>query len=365
MLGVVDQRLLGNRLELVHQLPQVAGAIDLLAAGGAEDEVAEAQGVAQEVADPLQELVRALVDERRLHPGGELPVLRLGGLQEHRQVALGAPRSADEVEPRGVVDLAAAGNPDVADQRQDVLAVALVELHAFLVGRRQEDLRPRLHVHLALDLVQAFGVERQGLGDQLVVEQAEERRVVGGRVLDHQDHPQVPVLDVEVQVLAVFDVFDDRQQDLRVAAPQEGAVDRPAVDRPARIVELPAVEGEEHHRPAGAQLLDPAAEGVDVHVRQAGHRQHQVEAAHLEHLDRRLARRGVGEAGSGGEAEVGVFAEDLLGELAVLFEDEGVVGGGDEEHLGDPVPLQVVEPQRPRRRSVDEHPSKSSRRELT
>jgi hypothetical protein len=73
------------------------------------------------------------------------------------------------------------------------------------------------------------------------------------------------------------------------------------------------------------------------------HGQHDVEAPHLQRLERLLDRRGVREARRAGQIEVFVFEEDLLGEVPFLLHDERVVQRRDQQHLAHAMRHEVVE----------------------
>ena len=86
-------------------------------------------------------------------------------------------------------------------------------------------------------------------------------------------------------------------------------------------------------------FLDPVHQIADLHIGQAGGRDHHIEIAcvdQLEHfrcLGDSRETRGKTEV----EIEVAVLLEDQLGELSILLEDERVVVGGNQENLDDAV----------------------------
>ena len=134
------------------------------------------------------------------------------------------------------------------------------------------------------------------------------------------------MLDVMLDVLAVLDVLDDCQEDLGVAGPEKNLVDGGWINGVSGSVKLLAIEGQEHHGPAGPKRLDPATERVDPHVGETGHRQDEIEALTLELLKSGLCRGYVGHSRRSGEADVAILEEDLLGKLSVLLQGKGVVG---------------------------------------
>ena len=303
---------------------------------------------AQELAEVGEQRRRALVEEAGAHRRRALDPHAGGGLQQHRQLGVVPARVAGEGEAGALVEHAAARQPQVADHRHDVAAVALEERHPLLPGRRVQHLRPRLHVQLARHLVHPFRVERVRLLHQLLVEHAEERRVVARRILEDEDRAHVGGGDVVVDVLAVLDRLDDGEQDLGVAAPQEGGVERLAVERrragrSAGLAERRAVEGEQHHRPSGPQGLDLPPQPLRRHVGQRRGGEHEVEPPLPQQRHRLFAAARVGEARRPRLRDVHVLEEHLLGEQPVLLEREGVVGGGDEQHLPHAVRHQAVE----------------------
>ncbi len=280
----------------------------------------------EELPDLVLQVGGALPHEAGADRFGPLHLEGVGGVEEHGEGGVVLAGPVDEVDPGVVRKLAAAGDGHVAHHRQEARAVTLQKLESLLVRGGVQDLRPRLRVHLAQGLVDPLAVKRASLAFELFEKDSQERRIIRRRVFDHEDHLDVPVLDVVIHVAAVFHVLDGGEQDLRVAVPQKGSVDHLRIDLVSQLVELLAVEGEEHHGASRGHGLDPAAEVVDVAVDEAGHGDHEIEIAPAEQLQRRGAGGHVGEPRRGRKAEVAVFEQQALGEPAVLPQDEGVVG---------------------------------------
>ncbi|MBD3857979.1 MAG: hypothetical protein IFK92_15920 [Acidobacteria bacterium] len=97
--------------------------------------------------------------------------------------------------------------------------------------------------------------------------------------------------------------------------------------------------GDQADRQLGMVLLDEVDQFADLHVGKARRRDHHVKVAFLDQA------QGLGGLRRARESrrklkvqiEVAIFLDHQLGELAVLFENEGVVMRGDEEDLDDAV----------------------------
>jgi hypothetical protein len=288
---------------------------------------------------------RTLEQERR---AGRLRVGRVIGprrLEQDRDVR---PRHADaarEVEPGLDRQLAVGGELDVRDHAEDVLLERGERVPRILVRAAQDDLGTRPHPHDLVRDVHALGHQPTRVVEQLGVDRRQERRVVPDVVLDQDDDLDPHRLGVVDDVAAIFDVLDDREQDPRVALPDEGSLDRREIVVAGELADVAGVEREQDHRDVAAQLLDPARQLGAVHVGEVEPADDQVEptAGLAQHLERLGTRRHRGQAGSVVQVEVAKLADDALADLAGFLEHERVVRARDEQDVHDAVPHQVVE----------------------
>ncbi len=283
-LRMKDQRRVRDLGEDVLHLVHVAGATDLRPIRETKDEVPEAEIVAQEVADVSEDVRRALVGERDVELVGPGRGTGLGGLEQDRQVGhREAPRPGHQLEARLRIDLTAARKPNVRDHREQVVAVVLERADRLLEVDRQEDLGTRAHPHALVQVIDALGHQRTRLSDQLEIEQREEHRVVADRVLDHHHHPHAGGR-VVVEVPAVLDQLDRRDQHARISGPEKDGVEPGRAG--AEVRQLSVCEGEEHQGERRELRLHGGGEAERVTVGEVHHRDDQIEPPLPQQLDR-------------------------------------------------------------------------------
>ena len=103
-------------------------------------------------------------------------------------------------------------------------------------------------------------------------------RVVGDVVLDHEQHGNVHAPGVVQDVALVFDVADDRNQDARVALPQEDAVDVGVRIAGDKVLDLAIVVRQHNYRNIESGSPQLARQLRRVHVADVQVSDDQVEA---------------------------------------------------------------------------------------
>ncbi len=113
---------------------------------------------------------------------------------------------------------------------------------------------------------------------------------------------------------AVFDELDNRQKDLRIAAPHESAVDVRGGGQPRAPGQFARLTCKDNHRQVGPDFFDRFGESGQIPLSQAGHGYDQVDRLGSDKLDR-LGRGGhAGYAGGMTQAQVQILAGDQLAE---------------------------------------------------
>ena len=333
--GVVVHTLVRKGGQQLFHGAQVRGAGDFAAVVRvAEDEVPEAEVLHEEVMDLGVQGRGVLVDEDRRDMASPLAVGFLRAQVEQRQVRVLRADRLEQGEARLFVHDTVAREAHVGEHAQEVGLVAPVELHGLFVGFRHQDLRPGAHAEDAVLVVDRLLHGGLGLGDDLLVENGQERRVVDGRILHHDDDPHLGPLGVVGHVHAVLEVLDEGQQQVGVALPHVDAVNGLAVG--GFVVEhvLPRLVHQQEHRQLREVVLDRAAQHVGVRVVHQRHGDHEVELLAPQGVERLGGCRHPGEHRRPGEVEAAVLVDDTLGEPALLLHDEGLVGAADQQNVG-------------------------------
>ena len=144
-----------------------------------------------------------------------------------------------------------------------------------------------------------------------------------------------------LQVHLVLDELDDGENQVGVAQPAEYIVEY----RHVFVLHSPrdtVREGGEHHAGhLGEVLLHVArhVEGVVVGI--TGHTDHKVELCTPEGRCGFVDGRHLGERGRIAQSQFGVFIENLLVHAPVVFQHEGIVRVGDDQHVIDAACHQV------------------------
>ena len=210
---------------------------DLLAVRPAEDEIPEAEMIAEKGVDLLMQAGRKLVGEIRRDGGG---ALRVGGIrtdQQQRNVKAFAFDPFEEVDAGVSIESAVARVAHIRDDAQDIGLVSIEEARSLLVVLGHQDLGPGAHGEQPVLLVQPFLHHRLDLGDHLLVEQRQQGGKVDRRVLHEQNHPNPGRGGIGGSVPTVFGALDHGQQQIGVAGPDENAI------HPEGFGEFRAVQG--------------------------------------------------------------------------------------------------------------------------
>ncbi len=346
---VVPLRVVGDRLRRDRaQLPEQALEILRPADGGPvrkpEDEVAEREVLDDEAAQVLEKRGRAFQQELRAHLTGHRFAVRPAGLEEHRDVAVRGLDLAGELGAGERVEASLLGELDVGDDPQHVLVVGGEVVPGLLEAGAEEDLRPGPHAQDLVGHVHTLGDERLRVVDDLRVDRGQERGVVADVVLDQQDHLDAGHTGVVGDVLPVFHVLGDGQQDARVALPQEDALQGARVVVGHVLSQLAAVVCQEDDRDVQPRLFDLERQFGRLHVAHVDGGHDQVEPALAGgERDRLRPRAHVAQARGVMEVEVKELFEQELVELPVLLQDERIVGARDQDDVLHPPGHEVLE----------------------
>ena len=138
-----------------------------------------------------------------------------------------------------------------------------------------------------------------------------------------------------LEVHLVLDEFDDGDEKVGVAEPAED------IFKDGEVLVLHATgdavaEGGEHDEWNLAEaLLDAAGNVKDVVVFRTRHANHEIKGR-IPQLLVCLARRSdLKEAGRIAQAELGILVKNFFIDAPVVFEHEGIIGVGDDEHVAD------------------------------
>ena len=343
---VVEQAARGQRHDVVLQVLQVVQACHLLhRVGVAEDEVAEAEVVAQVVAQVDVDLLGVLVDEAGVTFLCQACLVRLAGVEDEGDVGVAGPYGAEQLEAGLLVLLSAGhhGEAAVADDAQRVVGEAVVEQPCLLVVAGQDYLGPPSHAQHLEACVEGLGGELQALLQHELVERGQDAGVEAYAVLHDEQHLHAGRPYVVLQVHAVLHQLDDGEQQFRVAEPAEDVLED------AQVLVLHAAcdavaEGREHHDGHGGVVeLDVAGDVEDAVVLGGRHADDEVYLSAGHRLLGFLAAVHLQEAWREAQSQLGVFREDFLIHAPVVLEHEGVVGIGDEQDVVDAVEHQVDE----------------------
>ena len=233
------------------------------------------------------------------------------------------------------------GEAHIADDAEHVVVELFVDGPCLLVAACQHHFWSAAHTHCCRVRVQGLSGEVLTLDEQVVIEVREDGRIEADAVLDEEDELYARLLNVVLEVHAVLDELDDGEDEVGVAEPAEDVVED------GHVLVLHAAgdavaEGGEHHAghvgPEGLHLAGHL-EGVVVGI--AGHTDDQVDVGGVEHVAGFLGGADLGERGRIAHAQLGVLVEDFLVHASVVFEHEGVVGVGHNEHVEDAARHQV------------------------
>ena len=100
----------------------------------------------------------------------------------------------------------------------------------------------------------------------LGVNRGQERRVVANVVLDHDDRLHAHHVDIVRHVHAIFDVLDDREEDVDVALKRTSRSMWSQVLVLDEVVQLAMVVGKNDDRNVEAGLVHPARQLAGVHI---------------------------------------------------------------------------------------------------
>ena len=340
--GVKDERFVGYFCQRSKHVPDVDCTGDGRAVGEPEYEIAETEIVDDVLLEVFEEVGRLFAHELGTDFDRLFLVLHFHGLDEDRKIVIELPNSSREVEARLVVELPSSREADIGDDAEDPALVSLVELPGLLVILREQDLRPGPDAQQTVGEVDAFRHETTGLTGDFGIEVGKVDRVEPWLVFDQDYSLDTADQDVVFGVTAVLHLFDHRQQAPDVALPEKGPIELAAG---AQILAATAIPRRGRRSatnrwfPGKAPSRRGAPQFTVIHVGKASGRDHHVKVVFLDQLHAVfvLSRQRESRRKLKVQIEVPIFLDHQLGELAVLFENEGVVMRGDEEDLDDAV----------------------------
>ncbi len=334
----------GDVEDVFLQVLEGFDAEDFFAAFGvADDEVAESEVVDDGFSEVDGEFLGVLVDEGASELADVVGVLGLGAFDDEGEVGVAFAEFAGEADACLGVFAAFAHEGDVADDSEDVVAVAVIEGEGFLIVAGEHDFGAPSHAEHLFVFVEGFGGEFARLFEDEFVDDGEHRGVESDGVFDEEDHLDPDAVDVVVGVHLVLEELDDGQEEVDVAQPGEDVVypGEVFVGEPAGYFLGEGGQDDDGH--PGVEVADAAGacEGLADVV--AGHHDDEVEALDGEDVEGFGGVEGAGDARGRGEVERGVFEVELFFDAAVLLHHEGVVGRGDEKHVEYPFLHQRLE----------------------
>ena len=262
-------------------------------------------------------------------------VAALGALHDERHILVAAAYLAEELDAGFGVLLAVDGEAGVADDAQYIVAIAFVHGHRLFIGAREHHLGASAHTHGGGMAVERLGREALALQQYIIIKVGEYRTVEPYAVFDHQDHLHARLVDVVVQIHLVLYQFDDREYEVGIAQPAEYVVEDRQVFVLHALGDAMRERSEHYAVHVGKLVLDVAGHGEGVVVGVAGHTYHQIYVGGLQHLLGLLGGAHLSEGGRIAQSQQHIFIVDFLLDASVVFEHEGVVGVGDDEHIVD------------------------------
>ena len=227
---------------------------------------------------------------------------------------------------RGGLVSAVQNEADIRDDAQQIALVAVVQGYGILVVGGHQDFRTGSLSEDHLLLVEGVPDGSYVLLQYHLVQQREVGGIVTHGILHQQDALHAGFQDVGRGVHAVFQQFDDGDDQVRAAVPVEDIVHAGGVPVFQLPVNLLGKRSEENHRHAGVRLLHSGGEVEHVHFAHVIQGDDQVPVLTGRRLLQRFQRRGHPfEDGRSAQVEVGVFLGDTHVQAAVFLEGEIVV----------------------------------------
>ena len=340
---MVEQRVCRNLENIVLQFLQIMNAHNLLAGGGVDDyEVAEAEVLHYGVAQVHWQLFAVFVEEcavKLLHVGG---VLHIARLDDDGQIGILAPQVSRQLQACLLVFDTVAGKRHVANHAQNVVAVFVVECHRLTIVSGKHHLRTATHTHHGFVGVERLGGEALRLPQNEIIERGEYRRIEAHRVLHQQYHLNAHLRNIVVGIHFVFNQFDDCHQQVHVAQPTEHIVHSREILVLQAARHLTRKRREHHKRHIGVKSLEVFRlhEGfAHIHTR---HCDNQVELLHTYGGESLIVVRHSRHTRGRRQVERHVFKENLFLHAPIFLHHKRIVGGSDEQHIGDMLTHQVV-----------------------
>ena len=213
--------------------------------------------------------------------------------------------------------------------------MAVVERCGFFVGARQHDFGTSAHAEGALVFVEGFGGELHALLQHEFVQLGQDGGIEADVVFYEDDLLHTAFFDVVVEIHFVFNQFDDGEQQIGVSQPAEDVFEVGEVFVLDARCDAVAEGGEYDKGNVLEAMFDAASDVEDVAVVSAWHHNDEVEGVAVEFSPGFGFCAYLREARRIAQGECGIFVEEFLIDAPVVFEHEGIVGIGNEEHIED------------------------------
>ena len=342
--GVMFEYRVGNLRNQFLHITQVLRATDQSTIDRiTELEIAKRKLTSNVLGKLLVQRLRGFVQEADIEPLGLLAEALLGRLQQngHQRVIL--TNQATEVDTRVLLFVGTAvgraqREADVRNHSEQVVLIALIDLHGVLVVGRQKYLRAgTLALNLLLLVVGIFQ-KLTVLQQHKLVDRRQIGRVVANRVLNQQNRLHTALQDILVGIHSVLNQLDDGDDQVGIAVPAEDVVESRAILLLDTAIDILREAGQQHHRHLRIALLDDAREGKHIGLTHVVHRQNEVESTlRFEAFERFGGRTDTRQRGGITHIEVHILLIDLRLDVAVLFEDIAVVAATNEQDFVDSV----------------------------
>ncbi len=329
----------GRNLEYVFvEFAQVMYSHYLLhGLGVAEDEVAEAEVLGEDLLDVVVHLLGVLIDKAGAAHVGIDFAFDLAGIEDEGYVLIDSAYGLQELVACEFVFLFVAcidRETAVGDDSEHIVAVTAVEEPCLFVAAGKDYLRTSAHAqHLELG-VECLGGEEEALLEYEFIEVGEDGGVEPDAVFDEEYHLYA-CGEVVFEVHLILDKLDDGEQEVGVAEPAEDVFEGTEVFVLHALRDTVGEGCEDDDGDVGELCLDVACDVEDVVVVGTRHTDDEVEAVLTEQGNDIALCGGTEETGRVAQSEFGVFVEYLLIDASVVFKHEGIVGVGYDEDVED------------------------------
>ena len=213
--------------------------------------------------------------------------------------------------------------------------MAVVERCGFFVGARQHDFGTSAHAEGALVLIEGFRGKLHALLQHEFIQFGQDGGIKTDVVFDKNNLLHATFFDVVIEIHFVFYQLNDRQQQIGVSQPAEDVFKVGEVFVLDASCDAVAEGGENDKGDVLEAMFDAACNVEGVAIVCAWHHNDEIEGVAVEFSPGFSFCAYLREARRIAQGECGIFIEELLIDAPIVFEHEGIVGVGDEEHIED------------------------------